>query len=49
MARPRVVDGGIGLQMWRVYANILDKQSRTADKGWFFDLDVDLGANNPSP
>jgi hypothetical protein len=29
MARRRVVDGGDGLQMWRVDANILNKQSRT--------------------
>jgi hypothetical protein len=33
MARPQVADGGEGLQIWRVAANILDKQSRTADKG----------------
>jgi hypothetical protein len=33
MARPQVVDGGDGLQIWRVAANILTKQSRTADKG----------------
>jgi hypothetical protein len=34
MARPQVADGGEGLQIWRVAANILNKQSRTADKGW---------------
>jgi hypothetical protein len=34
MARPRVADGGYGLQIWRVVANILNKQSHTADKGW---------------
>jgi hypothetical protein len=33
MARPEVADGGDGLQIWRVVANILNKQSRTADKG----------------
>jgi hypothetical protein len=32
-ARPRVADGGDSLQFWRVAANILNKQSRTADKG----------------
>jgi hypothetical protein len=26
--------GGEGLQIWRVSANIFNKQSRTADKGW---------------
>ena len=30
MARPRVVDRGDGLQIWRVAAKILNKQSRTA-------------------
>jgi hypothetical protein len=33
MARPRVADRGYGLQIWRVAANILNKQSRTADSG----------------
>jgi hypothetical protein len=33
MARPQVADGGDGLQIWRVAANILNKQSRTIDKG----------------
>jgi len=32
MARPRVVDGGDGLQMWRVTENILNYQSLTADQ-----------------
>jgi len=31
--RPRVKDGGDGLQIWRVAANILNNQSRTVDKG----------------
>jgi hypothetical protein len=34
MARPQVADGGDGLQIWWVAANILNKQSRTADKVW---------------
>jgi hypothetical protein len=33
-ARRRVSDGGDGLQIWRVAANKLSKQSREADKGW---------------
>jgi hypothetical protein len=33
MARPQVADGGNTLQVWRVAANILNKQSRTPDKG----------------
>jgi hypothetical protein len=34
MARSQVADGGDSLQFWRVAANMLNKQSRTADKGW---------------
>jgi hypothetical protein len=33
MARRQVADGGDGLQIWRVAANISNKQSRTADRG----------------
>jgi hypothetical protein len=33
MARRQVADGGEGLQIWRLAANILNKQSRTTDKG----------------
>jgi hypothetical protein len=49
MARPRVADRGYGLQIWRVAANILNKQLRTADSGWSSSLGVGRGANNPSP
>jgi hypothetical protein len=49
MARPQVADGGDSLQFWRVAANLLNKQSRTADKGWSSSLGVGLGANNSSP
>ena len=45
MARPLVV-----LEerppLWRVARNILNKQSRTADKGSFSSLGVGRGANN---
>jgi len=34
MTRPRIADGGDCLQLWRVVANLLNKQSRTVDKGW---------------
>jgi len=34
--------------IWRVAANILNKQSRTADKGWSSSLGVGRGANNSS-
>ena len=32
----------------RVAANKLNKQSRTADEGWYSSLGVGRGANNPS-
>jgi hypothetical protein len=49
MARPQVADGADSLQFWRVVANMLNKQSRTADKGWSSSLGVGRGANNSSP
>jgi hypothetical protein len=49
MARPQVADGGNALQVWKVAANILNKQSRTADEGWPSSLGVGRGANNSSP
>jgi hypothetical protein len=49
MARPRVVDRGDGLQIWRVAANILNKQSRTADSVWSSSLGVGRGLTAPSP
>jgi hypothetical protein len=32
ITRPWVADGGGGLQLWKVAANMLNKQSRTGDK-----------------
>jgi hypothetical protein len=49
IARPQVADGGDLLQFWRVAANILNKQSQIADKGWSSSLGVGRGANNSSP
>jgi hypothetical protein len=46
MARPQFVDGRDGLQVWRVTAHILSKQSWTADKRWSSSLEVGRGANN---
>jgi hypothetical protein len=37
-----VADGGDGLQIWKLAANILNKQSRTADKGRSSSLGVGL-------
>jgi hypothetical protein len=47
MARPQVADRGDGLQIWRVAANILNKQSRTADSGWSSSLGVGRGLTIP--
>jgi hypothetical protein len=38
-----------GLHIWRVAKNILNKQSRTADKGWYSNLEDVRGANLSSP
>ncbi|KAJ4438237.1 hypothetical protein ANN_14176 [Periplaneta americana] len=45
----QVADRGDDLQIWRVSANILNKQSWTADKEWSSSLGVGRRANNPSP
>jgi hypothetical protein len=34
MAYPQVADGGDGLQIWRIAANIFNKQLQTADRRW---------------
>jgi hypothetical protein len=49
MVRPRVADKGDGLQILRVAANMLNKQSRTAECGWSSSLGVERAANNPPP
>jgi hypothetical protein len=48
MACNWVVDGGDDLQIWRVGANILNKQLSVADKGWSSSLVFGQGANNSS-
>jgi hypothetical protein len=49
MARPQIADRGEGLHIWRVASNILNKQSRTANKGWPSSLGVGRGVNNSPP
>jgi hypothetical protein len=39
-----LVDGGDGLQIWRVVSNILNKQSRTADSGRSSSLEAGLAS-----
>jgi len=46
-SHPLVVDGGDGLQKWRVFANILNKQSWTDDKRWSSNLESGEGLTNP--
>jgi hypothetical protein len=49
MVCPQVAVGGDALQVWRVAANVLNKQLWTADKGWSSSFGVGRGTNNPSP
>jgi hypothetical protein len=49
MARLQLADGGDALHFWRSAANILNKQSWTADKGWSTSLGVGHGSNNYAP
>jgi hypothetical protein len=44
---PQIAYGGDVLQIWKVAANILNKQSRTADRGWSSSLGIRWGAKNP--
>jgi len=43
MLGPLVADGGDGLHIWMVVANILNKQSPIVDKGWSSSLMVERG------
>jgi hypothetical protein len=47
MACPQATDGGDGFQVWRLTANILNKQSRTADKESASSLGVGRGVTTP--
>jgi hypothetical protein len=46
VALPRVTDGGDGLHVRRLAASVMNKQSRTDDKGWFSGFRVE--GNSPS-
>jgi len=48
MARPQFADGGTATNIEGSYEYI-NKQSRTADNGWYFSLGVGRSANNCSP
>ena len=49
MSRRQVVVGRNGLQIWRLAANILNKQSQAANKGWSSRYVVARGAKNSLP
>jgi hypothetical protein len=49
MASSQVAVGKDGLQIGRVAANVLSKQSRTANKGWSSSFGVGRGSINASP
>jgi hypothetical protein len=49
MARLQEAGGGDGLQRCRIAVNILNKQSRTADRGWVSSLGVGQGADTTPP
>jgi hypothetical protein len=49
MVHPQVADGGDSLQIWRLAANILNKQSWAADRWWSSSFGVGRGANTPPP
>jgi hypothetical protein len=46
MVHPQVVDGGEGLEIWRIAADILNKQLWTADRGRSSSLGVGQEAND---
>jgi hypothetical protein len=48
MACHQAADGGDGLQLWGVAANILNKQSQTADKRWSSTLEFGVGLIIPN-
>jgi hypothetical protein len=49
VASPQVADGGHGLQIRRVAADILNKLSQATEKGWSSSFVIGSGANNCSP
>jgi hypothetical protein len=49
MVHPQVADGRDNLQIWRVAANVLNKQLGTANKEWSSSVRVVWGPDSPSP
>ena len=48
MARPQVANGGTA-SIWRIAANMLNKQFRKADKGWSYSLVFGVVITDPHP
>jgi hypothetical protein len=48
IAHPRVADGRDGFHVRRVAANILNKQARTAEKGWSPSFGIRRGEKTPN-
>jgi hypothetical protein len=46
MTHPQVMDRGDGMKMRRIAVNILNKQWRTASRGWSSTFGVGQGTNN---
>jgi len=40
MTCPQITDGGNGIQTWKVAVNILNKQLRSTNRGWFPSLGI---------
>jgi hypothetical protein len=49
MVWPQVADGGENLQIWRLAAKILKRQSQAAEEEWSSNLQIGQGAYNSSP
>jgi hypothetical protein len=49
MACPQAADGGDDLQIWKVAANILNKQSQTAEKDSAPAWGLGVGLTTPEP
>ena len=46
ISSPHFVDGTDDLHMWKVAANLLNRQASTDDKGWSFGMGIESGPIN---
>jgi hypothetical protein len=47
MEHHQVAEGEVEVQLWKVAANVFNKQSQTAEKGWSFSWDFCEGLKPP--